>query len=111
VPRSIWLLHSATTADRPHDYFSGTDYVSSSWSDGKAQQHDLVTGATPSAHTATFGARTMIDTPGADVALRHGWQRPLRGLGATTLRGRGYAVVGADTEERHFTRRALLASG
>ena len=41
---------------------SGKTYVFSSWSDGKGQQHDIVTGATPSTYTATFKTCTKSGT-------------------------------------------------
>jgi hypothetical protein len=33
---------------------SGKTYSFASWSDGKARQHDIVTGAVPSTYTVTF---------------------------------------------------------
>jgi PKD repeat protein len=82
---------------------SGTTYVFSSWSDGGRQQHDIVTGAQPSTHTATYkactrtgtsGADVLDGTSGADVICGMGGNDTLRGLGSNdTVEGMG----GADT--------------
>jgi hypothetical protein len=46
---------------------SGTTYVFSSWSDAKGQQHNIVTGATPSTYTANFRARTKAGTSAGET--------------------------------------------
>jgi glucose/arabinose dehydrogenase/Ca2+-binding RTX toxin-like protein len=46
---------------------AGTAYLFSSWSDGGAQSHDVITGAQPSTHTATFKACTITGTPANDT--------------------------------------------
>jgi Ca2+-binding RTX toxin-like protein len=46
---------------------SSKTYAFSSWSDGKGQRHDIITGAQPSTHTAVFKACTKTGTSGADV--------------------------------------------
>jgi glucose/arabinose dehydrogenase/Ca2+-binding RTX toxin-like protein len=75
---------------------SGTTYVFSSWSDGKGQQHDIVTGATPSTYTATFKACTKTGTSGADVLDGTSSADVLCGLGGNDqIRGFG----GNDTIE------------
>ena len=38
---------------------SGTRYVYQSWSDGKTQNHTVMTPQTPSTYTATFGSSTV----------------------------------------------------
>ena len=62
----------------------------SSWSDGKGQQHSIVTGATPSTYTATFksctksgtsAAETLSGTSAADVICGHGGNDTIDGLG------------------------------
>jgi PKD repeat protein len=69
---------------------SGKSYVFSSWSDGNGQQHEIVTGATPSTYTASFKActksgtsagETLSGTSGADVICGLG--------GGDTIEGRG----------------------
>src|SRR5215207_1481668 len=50
---------------------SGTTYVFSSWSDAGTQQHEILTGATPSTYTATYTATsaacTITGTSGNDT--------------------------------------------
>jgi glucose/arabinose dehydrogenase/PKD repeat protein len=82
---------------------SGKTYVFSSWSDGKGQQHNIVTGATPSTYTATFKActksgtsagETLSGTSGADIICGLGGNDTIEGLGGDDeLYGGG----GADT--------------
>jgi PKD repeat protein len=75
---------------------SGTTYVFASWSDGKGQQHDIVTGATPSTYTATFKACTKTGTSGADVLDGTSSADVICGLGGNDqIRGFG----GNDTVE------------
>ena len=83
-----------------------------SWSDGKGQQHTIVTGAAPSTYTATFkactksgtsAAETLRGTSGSRRHLRLGRQRHYKGrAGADELIGGGGADKvtgngGADT--------------
>jgi Ca2+-binding RTX toxin-like protein len=82
---------------------NGTTYVFSSWSDGGAQSHPIVTGATPSTYTATFRAtsqactktgtsnsETISGTSGADVICGRGGNDTIKGLGGNdTLLGEG----------------------
>jgi glucose/arabinose dehydrogenase/PKD repeat protein len=80
---------------------SGKTYVFASWSDGKGQQHDIVTGAASSTYTATFKACTMTGTAGgevldgtssADVICGMGGNDQIRGLeGNDILLGEGGA--------------------
>jgi glucose/arabinose dehydrogenase len=101
--------------------FSGKSYVFSSWSDGKAKQHSIVTGATPGTYTATFEActnsgtsasETLRGTSAADIICAKGGNDTVEGLGgedilyggggADTLRGNGgadslYGEGGNDT--------------
>jgi glucose/arabinose dehydrogenase len=84
---------------------SGTPYVFSAWSDGQGQQHDIVTGATPSSYTATFTAtstactqngtsrgETLNGTSGADVICGMGGNDTIDGMGGNDiLRGGGGA--------------------
>jgi len=82
---------------------SGKSYVFSSWSDGKGQQHNIVTGAAPSTYTATFkactkggtsAAETLSGTSGADIICGLGGDDTIEGLGGDDeLYGGG----GADT--------------
>jgi glucose/arabinose dehydrogenase/PKD repeat protein len=75
---------------------SETTYVFASWSDGKGQTHDVVTGATPSTYTATFKACTKTGTSGADVLDGTSSADVICGLGGNDqIRGFG----GNDTVE------------
>jgi glucose/arabinose dehydrogenase len=73
---------------------SGKSYVFASWSDGKAQQHDIVTEATPSSYTATFKActksgtsagETLNGTSGADVICGMGGNDTIDGMGGNDI--------------------------
>jgi glucose/arabinose dehydrogenase/Ca2+-binding RTX toxin-like protein len=69
---------------------SGTTYVFSSWSDGKAQQHNIVTGATPSTYTATFKACTKTGTSAGETLTGTSGNDVICGLGGNdTIDGRG----------------------
>ena len=80
---------------------SGKPYVFSSWSDGKAPQHDIVTGATPSTYTATFKSCTksgtsageiLNGTSAADIICGYGGNDTIDGVGGNdTLLGGGGA--------------------
>ncbi|HSK82101.1 MAG TPA: PQQ-dependent sugar dehydrogenase [Rubrobacter sp.] len=84
---------------------SGTPYVFSAWSDSQGQQHEIVTGATPSSYTATFTAtstactqngtsrgETLNGTSGADVICGMGGNDTIDGRGGNDiLRGGGGA--------------------
>jgi len=80
---------------------SGKNYVFSSWSDGEAQQHNIVTGATPGAYTATFKActksgtsagETLSGTSGADIICGLGGNDTIEGrAGDDVLLGGGGA--------------------
>jgi glucose/arabinose dehydrogenase/PKD repeat protein len=84
---------------------SGTPYVFSAWSDSQGQQHEIVTGATPSSYTATFTAtstactqngtsrgETLNGTSGADVICGMGGNDTIDGMGGNDiLRGGGGA--------------------
>ncbi len=73
---------------------SGKTYVFSSWSDGKGQQHDIITGAVPSSYTATFKActksgtsagETLTGTSGADVICGMGGNDTIEGMGGNDV--------------------------
>jgi PKD repeat protein len=67
---------------------SGTTHAFSSWSDGKGQQHAIVTGAAPSTYTATFKACTRTGTSGADILDGTSSADVLCGMGGNdTVRG------------------------
>jgi glucose/arabinose dehydrogenase len=76
---------------------SAKTYIFASWSDGKDQQHDIVTGVASSTYTATFQACTktgtsgddVLDgTPGADVICGMGGNDTVRGMtGDDTIEG------------------------
>jgi PKD repeat protein len=69
APRTLvsWEGYNLNANAPSPQTLSGTTYVFSSWSDGKGQQLAIVTGATPSTHTATFKACTKTGTSGADI--------------------------------------------
>ena len=81
---------------------SGKSYVFSSWSDGEAKQHDVVTGATPATYTATFeactksgtsAAETLSGTSGSDIICAKGGNDTVEGLGGQDIL---YGGGGAD---------------
>ncbi len=81
-------------APSPQTTLAGVTYSFASWSDGKEQQHDIVTGATPSSYTATFKActktgtsagETLDGTSGADVICGFGGNDTVRALGANDI--------------------------
>jgi glucose/arabinose dehydrogenase/PKD repeat protein len=98
TPRTLvsWEGYNLSVNAPSPQTLSGTTYVFSSWSDGKGQQHDIVTGATPSTYTATFKACTKSGTSGADVLNGTSSADVLCGLGGNDqIRGFG----GNDTVE------------
>jgi glucose/arabinose dehydrogenase len=69
---------------------SGTTYVFTSWSDGKGQQHDIVTGAAPSSYTANFIACTKTGTSAGETLTGTAGNDVICGLGGNdTIEGRG----------------------
>ena len=82
---------------------SGKTYVFSSWSDGEAKQHEVVTGAKPAAtYTATFeactksgtsAAETLSGTSSADIICAKGGNDTVEGLGGEDIL---YGGGGAD---------------
>jgi Ca2+-binding RTX toxin-like protein len=93
---------------------SGKPYVFSSWSDGKAKQHEIVTGATPSTYAATFksctksgtsATETLSGTTAADIICGFGGNDTIDGLGGNdiVLGGSGEdAVKGGDGADSHY---------
>jgi Ca2+-binding RTX toxin-like protein len=63
------------------DSLSGKTYVFATWSDGKGQQHDIVTGATPSAYTVTFKACTKTGTSAGETLTGTSSDDVICGLG------------------------------
>jgi glucose/arabinose dehydrogenase len=87
---------------------SGKTYIFASWSDGKLQRHDIVTGPTPSTYTATFRACTKTGTSGDDVLNGTSSADVICGMGGNdTIRGRG----GIDTVEGMAGNDALHGGG
>jgi glucose/arabinose dehydrogenase/Ca2+-binding RTX toxin-like protein len=69
---------------------TGTAYVFSSWSDGGAQSHDVITGAQSNTHTATFKACTKTGTSGSDTLTGTSGADLICGLGGNdTIYGQG----------------------
>ncbi len=106
VPKTLVSWEGYTlnvNAPSPQTTLSGTTYVFSSWSDGGAQSHNIVTGATPGTYTATYTAtsqactktgtsnsETISGTSGADVICARGGNDTIKGLaGNDTLLGEG----------------------
>jgi glucose/arabinose dehydrogenase/Ca2+-binding RTX toxin-like protein len=75
---------------------AGTAYLFSSWSDGGAQSHDVITGAQPSTHTATFKACTITGTPANDTLTGTSGADLICGMGGNDT---VYAQGGNDTIE------------
>ena len=100
---------------------SETSYEFSAWSDGRGQQHTIVTGAPPSSYTATFTAtstactktgtsagETLTGTAGNDVICAGGGNDTIKGLeGNDILRGQG----GADTARAGLGDDTLIGDG
>jgi hypothetical protein len=63
---------------------SGKTYIFASWSDGKGQQHDTVTGVAASTYTAAFKACTRTGTSVDDVLDGTSRADVICGMGATT---------------------------
>jgi hypothetical protein len=113
APRTLvsWEAYKLNVNVSSPQTFSGRAYVFGSWSDGKGQMHDIVTGASPSTYTATFKACTKTGTSGADVICGLGDDDRIGGFGGNdilegmggnhTLRGGGADTVkggaGADS--------------
>ena len=81
-------------APSPQTTPAGVTYSFASWSDGKEQQHDIVTGATPSSYTATFkvctksgtsAAETLEGTSSADVICAFGGNDTVRARGSNDI--------------------------
>jgi PKD repeat protein len=81
-------------APSPQTTLAGVTYSFASWSDAKEQQHDIVTGATPSSYSATFKActktgtsagETLDGTSGADVICGFGGNDTVRARGADDI--------------------------
>ena len=133
-PSGLSLLINGTTFAAPRTFVSwegyklsasapspqtlaGTSYAFSSWSDGGAQTHDVLTGTQPSTHTATYQAAgggsctmsgttandTISGTSGDDVICGGKGNDTIKGLGGDdVLKGEGgadklYGGGGADT--------------
>jgi glucose/arabinose dehydrogenase len=105
TPRTLvsWEGYNLNVNAPSPQTLSGTTYAFSAWSDSKAQQHDIVTGATPSSYTATFTAtskactktgtsnsETISGTSGEDVICAGGGNDTIKGLGGNDiLKGQG----------------------
>src|SRR5918994_2472857 len=96
---------------------SGTSYVFSSWSDGKTQRHDIVTGAAPTTYTATFKSCTKIGTSAgetlrgtsaADVICAMGGNDTIEGLAGNDML---YGGGGADNVKGNSGADSLYGQG
>jgi Ca2+-binding RTX toxin-like protein len=84
----LWEGYMLSVSAPSPQTLSGKNYVFSSWSDGKAQEHTIVTGATPSTLTAVFKACTKTGTSGDDVLDGTSGEDVLCGMGGNdTIRG------------------------
>ena len=96
TPRTLvsWEGYRLTVNAPSSQILSGKSYVFSSWSDGKGQQHSIVTGAAPTTYTATFKSCTKIGTSAgetlggtssADVICGLGGNDTIEGLGGNDI--------------------------
>jgi glucose/arabinose dehydrogenase/Ca2+-binding RTX toxin-like protein len=69
APRTLvsWENYKLNVKALAPQTLSGKTYIFASWSDGKGQQHDIVTGTASSTYTAAFAACTKTGTSGDDV--------------------------------------------
>jgi Ca2+-binding RTX toxin-like protein len=132
VPKTLlsWEGYTLNVNAPSPQTLSGSSYVFSSWSDGGAQSHDIVTGATLSTYTATFTAtsqactktgtsnsETITGTSGADVICGRGGNDTIQGLGGNdTLLGEGGKDTltgggGNDTERGGLGSDQVIGSG
>jgi glucose/arabinose dehydrogenase len=89
-----WEGYKLTVNALSLQMLSGETYVFASWSDGKGQQHDIVTGVAASAYTATYKACKKTGTSGDDVLYGTLRADVICGMGGNdTIRGR----AGGDT--------------
>ena len=101
APRTLtsWEGYALTMNAPSPQTISERLHVFASWSDGKDQQHGIVTGVAPSTYAATFMACTEIGTIGddvldgtsnADVICGRSGNDTIRGLGGNdVLEGMG----------------------
>jgi glucose/arabinose dehydrogenase len=106
-PLTSWEGYKLTLEAPSPQTLAGTTYAFSSWSDGGARSHDIVTGTAPSTYTAiytptsvsctingTSGADTLSGTSGDDVICGGSGNDTIRGLGGNDiLKGE----IGTDT--------------
>lgn len=96
APRTLvsWEGYKLNVEAPSPQTLSGKSYVFASWSDGKGQRHNIVTGATPGTYTATFkgctksgtsAAETLIGTSGADVICGKGGNDTIEGRGGNDV--------------------------
>jgi Ca2+-binding RTX toxin-like protein len=77
-------------APSPQTTLEGVTYSFVSWSDGKEQQHDIVTGTTPSSYTANFKACTKSGTSAGETLEGTSSDDVICGFGGNdTVRARG----------------------
>ncbi len=78
----------------------GTTYLFDSWSDGKGQRHDIITGAKPSTYKAIYKAPcTIVGTSGIDILQGTEGDDVICGLGGSdTIKGLGGndTILGGD---------------
>jgi glucose/arabinose dehydrogenase/Ca2+-binding RTX toxin-like protein len=92
TPRTLvsWEAYKLNVKAPSPQTLSGTTYVFASWSNGKAQQHNIVTGATPSTHTATFIACTKTGTSAGETLTGTSGNDVICGMGGNdTIDGGG----------------------
>ena len=118
TPRTLvsWEGYTIGASAPSPQTLAGTSYAFSSWSDGGSQTHSVLTGASPSTHTATYQAAsgactisgtsandTISGTSGADVICGKGGNDTIKGAGGNdVLKGEGgadqlYGGQGDDT--------------
>ncbi len=105
TPKTLqsWEGYKLSVSALSPQTLSGNTYVFSSWSDGKGQQHNIVTGAAePGTYTATFktctksgtsAGETLSGTSGADIICGLGGNDTIEGRGGDDIL---YGGGGAD---------------
>jgi Ca2+-binding RTX toxin-like protein len=105
------------SAPSPQTLSGGNTYVFSGWSDGKGQQHSIVTGTAPGTYTATFkectksgtsASETLRGTSAADVICALGGNDTIEGLGGSDIL---YGGGGADNVKGNSGADSLYGQG
>ena len=96
TPRTFvsWEGYKLRVAALSPQALAGSTHTFDAWSDGEAWDHDIVTGAQPSAYTATYKACTITGTSGNNVLEGTSGADTICGMGGNdTIKG----MAGNDT--------------